>query len=175
MNSHLQRFLIDERNYKPQSAIDVFNLARGHDMERELYLNDLLGKPCTEMKRNISDGVGDFIRTRIEPLRYGQHPVGQPYPPPPRRNGGNYYHNPQQNYYQGSRGFWDDRQNRGPVPVQCYNWRANHVYDDRHRYNDFGYSDHRLRGQESNSYHSYSSRGRSNHRQSPYGRQRNDW
>lgn len=37
------RYMIDRMQFKPQDAIDTFNAARGHCIERERYLADLLG------------------------------------------------------------------------------------------------------------------------------------
>ncbi|XP_046853296.1 RNA/RNP complex-1-interacting phosphatase-like [Xenia sp. Carnegie-2017] len=70
------RYLIECRGYSPQEAIEVFNKARGHSMERDNYLNDLKGrKPKTLSKREIdylieswSDG---FLND--EKPRYNQH------------------------------------------------------------------------------------------------------
>lgn len=57
------RYMIDRMHFQPQAAIDAFNDARGHSIERENYLDDLLGKSL-QCKDSHSDdeSVGKFPR-----------------------------------------------------------------------------------------------------------------
>lgn len=59
------RYLIECRGYTPEKAIEAFNQARGHDMERENYLEDLKKKtPKTEDLSSIQHGK----RRREQPV-----------------------------------------------------------------------------------------------------------
>lgn len=45
------RYMIDRMKIDADEAIDAFNRARGHDMERKNYLDDLRGQPSLELER----------------------------------------------------------------------------------------------------------------------------
>lgn len=45
------RHLIDRKLFKPQVAVEAFNNARGHNIEREAYVQDLLSPPGQSQRR----------------------------------------------------------------------------------------------------------------------------
>ena len=61
------KYLIDRQSVPPPTAIQMFNHARGHSMEREHYINDLLRKPSTinaYTNHHIGRGRNDFCSLR---------------------------------------------------------------------------------------------------------------
>ncbi|XP_061782830.1 RNA/RNP complex-1-interacting phosphatase isoform X2 [Nerophis lumbriciformis] len=55
------RYLIDVDRMDPAAAIKLFNSSRGHDMERQNYIDDLRSKPRRSNK-GMNTGVLEFIR-----------------------------------------------------------------------------------------------------------------
>lgn len=172
------RYLIECRGYTPERAIKAFNQARGHNMERENYLEDLQKKtPKTEDLSCLQ--IGNRRREQHVPLdkpRYlhtsteffTRHAAYDQQ----RMN----WRSAQDNRYQS--GYHDLKPHYRSVdrylPVDNYSQSRNYVsrrfsnsnqrdsnyrnsssnYDNYHNYGDLNYSRNNYRNHE-NSYHNY--------------------
>lgn len=50
--------MVERRGVKPKEAIEAFEKARGHKIERELYLSDLRGDPLPNQQGNSTNAWG---------------------------------------------------------------------------------------------------------------------
>ncbi|KAL9982240.1 hypothetical protein ACROYT_G004265 [Oculina patagonica] len=158
------RYLIECRGYTPEKAIEAFNVARGHPMERETYLDDLKKKTAkTEVSSHIQKGE----RRRGQDTSFDKprhfHTSTKSFTRQERTDWSMARYSRHQNEYQDFKSHFHDEDRYQPIGshTQSRNYASRRFSTNEHRDNNYHNFDNRYHNYDNNdrnfdnNYHNY--------------------